>query len=166
MQVCSALQTDNHASTSLLSFLQAGCPSCCPTNSVKALKALPINQLLTNNNVYSALSSCSTTNSKSHYLLSCLHEFWLLVLLQLWSADLHLQRAGRRLAALGRRRIAGRHEMCKQLCLLEEEVEPVGPICLLDNSTNVVRTFSNPFETKCLQCLDTVGWASARASSL
>jgi len=32
-------QTDNHANTSPLSFLQAGCPSCRPTNSVKALKA-------------------------------------------------------------------------------------------------------------------------------
>jgi len=39
MQVCTLLQTDNHASTSPLSFLQAGCPSCHPTNSVKALKA-------------------------------------------------------------------------------------------------------------------------------
>jgi len=39
MQVCTSLQTDNHATTSLLSFLQAGCPSCRPTNSVKALKA-------------------------------------------------------------------------------------------------------------------------------
>jgi len=39
MQVCSSLQTDNHTSTSPLSFLQAGCPSCRPTNSVKALKA-------------------------------------------------------------------------------------------------------------------------------
>ena len=38
MQVCTSLQTDNHASTSPLSFLQAGCPSCRPTNSVKALK--------------------------------------------------------------------------------------------------------------------------------
>ena len=38
MQVCTLLQTDNHTSTSSLSFLQAGCPSCCPTNSVKALK--------------------------------------------------------------------------------------------------------------------------------
>jgi len=37
MQVCVSLQTDNYASTTLLSFLQAGCPSCCPTNSVKAL---------------------------------------------------------------------------------------------------------------------------------
>jgi len=40
MQVCTSLQTDNHASTPLLSFLQAGCPSCHPTNSVKALKVV------------------------------------------------------------------------------------------------------------------------------
>jgi len=39
MQVCTSLHTDNHASTPLVSFLQAGCPSCRPTNSVKALKA-------------------------------------------------------------------------------------------------------------------------------
>ena len=39
MQVCILLQTDNHTSTPPLSFLQAGCPSCRPTNSVKALKA-------------------------------------------------------------------------------------------------------------------------------
>jgi len=39
MQVCTLLQTNNHTSTPLLSFLQAGCPSCRPTNSVKALKA-------------------------------------------------------------------------------------------------------------------------------
>ena len=28
MQVCTMLQADNHVSTPLLSFLQAGCPSC------------------------------------------------------------------------------------------------------------------------------------------
>jgi len=39
MHVCTSLQTDNHASTPPLCFLQAGCPSCRPTNSVKALKA-------------------------------------------------------------------------------------------------------------------------------
>jgi len=33
-------QTHNHASIPLLSFLQAGCPSCRPTNSIKALEAL------------------------------------------------------------------------------------------------------------------------------
>ena len=32
---CTLLQTDNHASTPPLSFLQAGCPSCRRTNSVK-----------------------------------------------------------------------------------------------------------------------------------
>jgi len=36
-QVCTSLQTDNHASTPPLSFLQAGCPSC---PSFKALKAI------------------------------------------------------------------------------------------------------------------------------
>ena len=39
MQVCTSLQIDNHASTPTLRFLQAGCPSCRPTNSVEALKA-------------------------------------------------------------------------------------------------------------------------------
>jgi len=39
MQVCTSLQTDNHASTPPLCFLQAGCPFCRQTNSVKALKA-------------------------------------------------------------------------------------------------------------------------------
>ena len=39
MQVCTSLQADNHASTPPLCFLQAGCLSCRPTNSVKALKA-------------------------------------------------------------------------------------------------------------------------------
>ena len=42
MQVCTSLQTDNHASTPPLSFLQAGCPSCRPTNSVKALSLVPV----------------------------------------------------------------------------------------------------------------------------
>ena len=37
MQVCTLLQSDNHASTPPLNFLQAGCPSCRPANSVKAL---------------------------------------------------------------------------------------------------------------------------------
>jgi len=38
MQACTSLHADNHASTPSLSFLQAGCPSCRPTNSIKALK--------------------------------------------------------------------------------------------------------------------------------
>jgi len=38
--ICTSLQADNHASTSSLNFLQARCSSWCPTNSVKALKAI------------------------------------------------------------------------------------------------------------------------------
>ena len=42
-----SLQTDNHASTPpLKKFLQAGCPSCRPTNSIKALKALTLKALI------------------------------------------------------------------------------------------------------------------------
>jgi len=40
MQICTLPQRDNHASIPPV-FLQAGCPSCRPTNSIKALKALP-----------------------------------------------------------------------------------------------------------------------------
>jgi len=42
MKVCMSLQTDIHASTPSLTFLQAGCPSCHPTNSVKALKEMDL----------------------------------------------------------------------------------------------------------------------------
>jgi len=35
--ICTSLQKDNHASTSPVMFLQARCPSCRPTNSIKAL---------------------------------------------------------------------------------------------------------------------------------
>ena len=42
MQICTSLQRDNYASTAphCSVFLQTRCPSCHPTNSVKALKAL------------------------------------------------------------------------------------------------------------------------------
>jgi len=39
MQVCTLLQTDNHASTPPLSFLQTGCPSCRPTNRTEIIFA-------------------------------------------------------------------------------------------------------------------------------
>jgi len=50
MQVHTLLQTDNHASTQHSSFLQAGCPSCRPINSIKALKAdyNTINKIINN----------------------------------------------------------------------------------------------------------------------
>ena len=46
MQVCTLLQTDSHTSTPPLCFY----PSCRPTNSVKALKALDLTKYKTNNN--------------------------------------------------------------------------------------------------------------------
>jgi len=59
MQVCTLLQTDNHSSTPPLCFLQAGCPSCRPTNSVKALKAkaLKANNFTKLTNKYLAVDS-------------------------------------------------------------------------------------------------------------
>jgi len=52
--ICTSLLTDNHTSTSSLHvLLQAGCPSCCPTNSAKALKAL----------LQAGCPSCCPTNS-------------------------------------------------------------------------------------------------------
>ena len=62
MQVCTSLQTDNHASTPLLSFLQAGCPSWRPTNSVKALKALMLSELIN----YSACSALTVGRQEGH----------------------------------------------------------------------------------------------------
>jgi len=60
MQVCTSLQTDNHASTPPLSFLQAGCPSCRPTNSVKALK------VSTSQERYISTTTQYTRFSKNH----------------------------------------------------------------------------------------------------
>ena len=48
MQVCTLLQTDNHANTPPLSFLQAGCLSCRPTSSFKAHKAKMSHPLFSN----------------------------------------------------------------------------------------------------------------------
>jgi len=49
MQVCTSFQTDNHTSTPPLCFLQAGCPSNRPTNSVKSLKDIEIEKENDNN---------------------------------------------------------------------------------------------------------------------
>jgi len=48
--ICTSLQTDNYASTSPVTtqLLQAGCPSCRPTNNIKALKAKLLKALNTN----------------------------------------------------------------------------------------------------------------------
>ena len=61
MQICTSLQTDNHTSNPLLSFLQARCPSCHPTNSVKALKAIQIN-----NNTNTHARKHARTHARTH----------------------------------------------------------------------------------------------------
>ena len=66
MQVCTSLQTDNHASTPPLSFLQAGCLSCHPTNSVKALKANSYN----NNRICIAPAFSPKLQPEAHYWLA------------------------------------------------------------------------------------------------
>ena len=70
VQVCTSLQTNNHAITPPLSFLQAGCPSCHPTNSVKStegikclnkkLNKMPHYQLLLLLHLFSSLFSRTT----------------------------------------------------------------------------------------------------------
>jgi len=51
MQVCTSLQTDKNASTLRLSFLQVGCPSCRPTNSVKTVNSQAQKALKTETNI-------------------------------------------------------------------------------------------------------------------
>jgi len=65
MQVCTSLQADNHARSPLLSFLQAGCPSCHPINSVKALKAKITKIIHTDKNWRNFLTNNNHTNNKN-----------------------------------------------------------------------------------------------------
>ena len=62
MQIYSSPQTDNHATIPSLSFLQTRCPSCRPTNSVKALKAFTRNLLKCNSDF--TKKSCPTATLK------------------------------------------------------------------------------------------------------
>jgi len=90
MQVCISLQTDNHASTPpLKSFLQAGCPSCRPTNSVKALKARKHEdvhhnqiQLFKHAHIRTnvTLTKVPYENSKKYHSQAIKHEHYLLLL--------------------------------------------------------------------------------------
>ena len=68
MQVCTSLRTGNHASTPPLCFLQAECPSCRPTNSVKALKAVYMHGKLFLCNLFVDQVSFVTTFLLASYL--------------------------------------------------------------------------------------------------
>jgi len=70
--VCTSLQADNHTSTPPLSFLQAGCPSCRPTNSVKALKALRVNNsAITENVQLTNYTSNKLTSITGSFVIKC-----------------------------------------------------------------------------------------------
>ena len=73
MQICTSLQTNNHASTTPLSFLQAGCPSCHPTNSVKALKELA--------SAGPHGKYCTWQQTDNHASMSSLNSGWMLSLM-------------------------------------------------------------------------------------
>ena len=78
MQVCTLLQTDNHASTPPLKlFLQVGCSSCRPTNSVIALKALlpPVKELLIMSDLPKQWFSIIYPMHSFHHILCCLLPF-------------------------------------------------------------------------------------------
>jgi len=60
MQICTLTQTHNHISIPPLSFLQAGCPFCCQTNSVKALK---VHQELNKVKIFKTFRNKSSTKS-------------------------------------------------------------------------------------------------------
>jgi len=78
MQICNSLQADNHNSTPPLRFVLAGCPSCHPTNSDKALKTLLLLLLLLLLQLFSGHFSWTTSISwyqKSKTSLD-LNEAW------------------------------------------------------------------------------------------
>ena len=81
MQVCTLLQTDNHANTHHSVFLQAGCPSCRPTNSIKAMKATSIRngrEMRRTNQLWSVQSKQFNTARKSRdeVTVRCCHDNW------------------------------------------------------------------------------------------
>ena len=61
----------NHISTPPLSFLQAGCPSCHPTNSVKALKAVTCR---CTGNVQVMLYKCYTSAARVTWTCNFAHS--------------------------------------------------------------------------------------------
>jgi len=86
MQVCTSLQTDNHANTPPLSFLQAGCPSCRPTNSVKA----PVNGPHIISYYRGSLPFCVVPFSTYGYLFVTILEGHVIWNTLLWYFGMHI----------------------------------------------------------------------------
>ena len=81
MQACTSPQTDNHASTLPLCFLQAGCPSCRPTNSVKALKALLQNKGPTNQKLGAGVGNAFVCLFEIFSVFHLLNSRWIRLIL-------------------------------------------------------------------------------------
>jgi len=74
MQICTLPQTINHASIPPLSFLQARCPSCCPTNNIKALKALVFKLKSNAYNTYVLFIHMKVTKDGKILCMYCTHS--------------------------------------------------------------------------------------------
>jgi len=84
MHVCISLQTDNHAITPPLSFLQAASPSCRPTNSVKALKAIELKAI---DALYISIKSLKTYYAVKNYnMILYLFVQWCHSMAERWGA--------------------------------------------------------------------------------
>jgi len=71
--ICTSLQTDNHANTSPPSFLLVGCPSCHPTNSIKALND-HVENYITHHKCCKIHINKTVTGTVAHKLLCCDYE--------------------------------------------------------------------------------------------
>ena len=138
MQVCTSFQADNHASTPPVSFSQAGCPSCRPTNSVKALKG-QMNLAIHNyyNHEYT-ISHCTKYFTRQHLrygwifnrncykLIAKSHtwrnfEFWQLIItvnLQAWWVYLTVLTL-----FVWQQKNEKRHQTCKKISVLIGSLE-------------------------------------------
>jgi len=66
---CAKLQPNHHHQQTNTQFLQAGCPSCRPTNNVKALKGRhPISGILQNSKTSGKMSEFNVADSVSQWL--------------------------------------------------------------------------------------------------
>jgi len=146
MQVCTSLQTDNHASTPPLSFLQAGCPSCRPTNSVKALKARRHDTIQDN------ILTCAQKLHTLSDLLSWLRAVFLVELVIHWNRGWKVGWFDSWLAWLTT------DQVIHVVVLIP--LSPFGKLCCLE-----IEVLSH-YCILCIQGFDTVGWASGRASGL
>ena len=64
-QVCTSLQTDNHASNPPLSFLRTGCPSCRPTTEGRVCEMVPCPSIRLSNAGSTTFSACAGSSTQS-----------------------------------------------------------------------------------------------------